>query len=128
MRSSTNRALTPTTTIPRNRGPFGSEQEALEAVVARLAAHLDPEAIYLFGSRARGDARPDCDFDLLVVTRTADGEAGYDYDRVYEPLAGLGVGCDVIPCPKHEFERERDLPTSLCYVAYRTGRKLYERG
>ena len=112
---------------PTNRGDFDSEQAALQAVVGRLVDRLDPEAIYLFGSRARGDARADSDFDLLVVMRSDQGDAAYDFDRAYEPLLGLGVGCDVIPCPKDEFERERELPTSLCHKVYHTGRMLYER-
>ncbi len=114
--------------LPRpNIGQFASEDEALAAVVARLVAGLDPQAIYLFGSRAAGAARADSDFDLLVVTRGEDGDTAADYDRAYAPLLGLGVGCDVIPCPVPEFEAERDLPTSLCYAASRHGRKLYER-
>ena len=40
----------------------------LEAVTAALAGvHPRPGRVLLFGSRARGDARPDSDFDLLVV-------------------------------------------------------------
>ncbi len=32
---------------------------------------IDPDAkVILFGSRARGDARPDSDWDILVVTQT----------------------------------------------------------
>ena len=104
-----------------------SEQTALDTVVARLVEGLDPEAIFLFGSRARGTARADSDFDLLVVTRSEDGEAAYDHDRAYAPLLGSGIGCDVVPCPKHDFDAEKQLPTSLCYEAYRHGRKLHER-
>ncbi|HZF34751.1 MAG TPA: nucleotidyltransferase domain-containing protein [Candidatus Angelobacter sp.] len=110
-----------------NCGTFGNEEAALAVVVTRLVETLDPEAIYLFGSRASGIARPDSDFDLLVVTRTEDGDAAFDYDRVYSPLLGLGVGCDVVPCPKHEFDAEKERPTSLCYVVHQRGRKLYER-
>jgi len=110
-----------------NSGPFASEEDALTAVVGRLVEGLDPEAIYLFGSRASGTARPDSDFDLLVVTRTEDGDAAFDYDRAYAPLLGLGVGCDVVPCPKHEFDAEKERPTSLCHMAHHRGRKLYER-
>jgi predicted nucleotidyltransferase len=40
----------------------------LEAVTAALAAvQPRPGRVLLFGSRARGDARPDSDLDLLVV-------------------------------------------------------------
>ncbi len=40
----------------------------LEAVKAALAGvQPRPGRVLLFGSRARGDARPDSDFDLVVV-------------------------------------------------------------
>jgi predicted nucleotidyltransferase len=119
--------IKPSPGVRPNTGPFASEEGALTAVVGRLVESLDPAAIYLFGSRARGDARADSDFDLLVVTRDQDGDAAFDYDRAYAPLLGLGVGCDVVPCPEYQFEAEKERPTSLCHVAFRQGRKLYER-
>jgi uncharacterized protein len=39
----------------------------LERVVRRLVEAFDPVAIYLFGSRARGEASPDSDYDLMLV-------------------------------------------------------------
>jgi hypothetical protein len=35
--------------------------------VRRLVEAYHPERIYLFGSKARGDAGPDSDFDLMVI-------------------------------------------------------------
>ncbi|MEK6630818.1 MAG: nucleotidyltransferase domain-containing protein [Acidobacteriota bacterium] len=63
----------------------------LQPVVDHLRAQLGTRllAIVLFGSRARGDARPDSDIDLLVV---ADGLARDPISRLTElrrPLAGL---------------------------------------
>jgi predicted nucleotidyltransferase len=110
----------------RNRGSYETEEAALEVVVARLIEGLHPEAIYLFGSRARGDNRPESDFDLLVVMPTEAGEAGRDYARAHAPLAGLGIGCDVVPCLRTDFERAKDRPASLCHEVSREGRKLYE--
>jgi hypothetical protein len=37
-----------------NVGPFGTEERALATLVDRLVEAFDPEAVYLFGSRARG--------------------------------------------------------------------------
>jgi len=63
----------------------------LQPVVDHLRAQLGARlrAIVLFGSRARGDARPDSDIDLLVV---ADGLARDPISRITElrrPLTGL---------------------------------------
>ena len=38
----------------------------LQAAVAPLAAQYGVERMYLFGSRARGDHRPDSDYDFLI--------------------------------------------------------------
>jgi uncharacterized protein len=110
-----------------NRGPFASEDQALGEVVSRLVRALDPQEIWLFGSRAEGRSAPDSDFDLLIVTKIEDGEAGFDIDVVYAPIKGLGVGCDVIPCRADEFDEERSDPTSLCWLVTHTGKKLYDR-
>ncbi len=40
---------------------------ALAEIVRRLVDTYRPIAIYLFGSRARGDNRPSSDYDLLLV-------------------------------------------------------------
>lgn len=110
-----------------NYGGHPTAEQALDEVVHRLVKALDPVAIYLFGSRARGDARPDSDFDLMVVTRPEDGEAGYDYGRAYAPLVGRGIACDVLPVPAPDFDEDKDDPTSLCFQAAHCGRKVYER-
>lgn len=110
-----------------NYGGHATAEQALDEVVGRLVGALDPVAIYLFGSRARGTARPDSDFDLMVITRPEDGEAGYDYDRAYAPLIGRGIACDVLPVPEPDFLEDKDDPTSLCFEAAHHGKMLYER-
>jgi predicted nucleotidyltransferase len=111
-----------------NRGPFSSEDEALDEMVKRLVRDLDPAAIWLFGSRALGSHRPASDFDLLLVTKDEDGDdAGGDYERAYAPICGLGVGCDVVPCSERDFARARLDQSSFAHHIAQTGRVIYER-
>jgi uncharacterized protein len=58
----------------------------LHGVVRRLVEAFDPIAIYLFGSRARGDASEDSDYDLMLVlpddpSRTPSRRALWDTAR-----------------------------------------------
>jgi uncharacterized protein len=112
-------------TIRPNTGRYATEQEALDAVVARLVEALDPQAIWLFGSRARGDHRPDSDFDLLVVAKPGQ-PWGEDYRKVYLAASGVGVGKDVIPCSAEDFVIAQLLPTTLVSQVLAHGRKLFE--
>jgi len=47
-------------------GP-GLDDPAIQAVLQRLAEASEVERLVLFGSRARGEARPHSDLDLLVI-------------------------------------------------------------
>jgi uncharacterized protein len=69
------------------------EDARLAEAVKRLVEGLHPHAIILFGSRARGTNRTESDYDLLVIS-----DRLLDYDQVYQPVAGRGLHCDVVPC------------------------------
>jgi len=44
-----------------------ASQSEIQALADKIAREFHPEKIILFGSHARGDARPDSDVDLLVI-------------------------------------------------------------
>jgi hypothetical protein len=111
-----------------NHGIFSDEEAALAALVRRLREAVDPKEIWLFGSRARGEARPDSDFDLLVVAKRGGLFGSDDYEVVDAPLNGSGVGCDVVPCSAEDFEDGAALPTSFVSRVIGEGRKLYDAG
>jgi len=48
---------------------FANEEILLHQMVEAIVREVAPETIILYGSRARGDAQPDSDVDLLVVER-----------------------------------------------------------
>jgi len=109
----------------RNLGPFRSEAAALSFLTGRLVTALRPEAVLLFGSRAGGRARHDSDFDLLVVLPDA-AASPPDHFVAYAPIAGSGLGVDVVPCRLADYLAERDQPGTVAFAAHQ-GRTLYVR-
>ncbi|MBQ3627041.1 MAG: nucleotidyltransferase domain-containing protein, partial [Synergistaceae bacterium] len=43
-----------------------AELEELKKIVAPIAEKRGVDKVYLFGSRARGDNRPDSDYDFII--------------------------------------------------------------
>lgn len=101
------------------------DRALLTEMVRRLVAELQPERIYLFGSRARGDARPDSDYDLLIVVPASD-LLPHRRDLVaFRALCGVGAAKDVIVLTHDEFEARRPVPSSLPSTVLREGKLLY---
>ncbi len=110
---------------PANYGCWGTEAGALQAVIDRLVAGCHPRAIYLFGSRAEGRARPDSDFDLVVVCD--DSVPPAEEAAVYSAMVGLGIGCDVIACTESEFAAVLADPSNSWRDTWSRARKVHER-
>lgn len=110
--------------------PVPVTEELLQHVVQAILGEVDPEMIILFGSHARGDARPDSDLDLLVVEAGAFGkDRSRDQEsmRLYDALGGLGVPKDILVATTAEVEYWRDSLNHVLARALREGKVLYER-
>ena len=99
-------------------------EELLDEVVRRVLAVGSPHKIVLFGSRARGDARPDSDLDLLILE---DSELpGYARSpRYYLALTGLFPAKDIVVFTPEEVQEWSDVPNAFVTAALREGRVLY---
>lgn len=106
-------------------GPFRDEASAIAFMRDRLVAELKPKSIWLFGSRARGTARPDSDFDLLVVLPDGLREDCYSHEAVARPLVACGLGCDVVPTSWSVFAREKNEAGTFVHAIATGGREIY---
>ena len=108
------------------RAVIESRDDTVSEVVRRLVEHYKPERIYLFGSAARGDARPDSDLDFLVVLPdSAPRESLFD-GSVYERLWNIPFAVDVVPLRRRTFEERSHWLMSLPAIALREGTLRYE--
>jgi len=97
----------------------------INEAVRRIVRRFRPEKIVLFGSRARGDARPDSDADLLVVMKFR-GSRRRKASEIDLALAGIGMPKDIVIVTPGEFERHREVVGTVVYPAVREGRVLYD--
>ncbi len=105
--------------------PFRVSDPTLAELLRRLVPAYRPERVYLFGSRARGEAGPDSDYDLLLVVPD-DASADRRRSRLaYEVLRGTGVAADVLVCTRSWFDRREGLKASLPGTVLREGRLLH---
>jgi predicted nucleotidyltransferase len=66
-----------------------AETKVLEQIKGVIAQHAPEATAILFGSRARGDARPDSDWDVLLLL-DKERITHDDRTRVADPLYDLG--------------------------------------
>ena len=97
----------------------------LAEAVRRLVAGLRPERIYLFGSRARGDAIWDSDYDLMVIVAESEQPSYRRAQEGYGLLWGIGIPIDLLIWTKAEFDRQVPVMASLPATIMREGRLLY---
>ena len=100
--------------------------EKLPEAIAYLVKGFDPLRIIVFGSHARGEARPDSDLDLLVVVPHL-GDKRETAVGMTKALRGLRAAIDVVPTDPDEIARRGETPGDVLRSALREGKAVYER-
>lgn len=107
-----------------------NEENLLRQMVDVIVRERSPEAIILFGSRARGDARADSDVDLLVIEKepfSPQRSRRKGVARLQMALRELPLSKDILLYSRDEFERWRNSLNHLAGRASREGRLLHGR-
>lgn len=95
----------------------------IESIVATYA----PRRIILFGSQARGDARPDSDLDLLVEVDDDVSPETLHWRKRWEARRDYDGSVDVIPYRAARMRDRADVPGTLAHEAALDGVIVYER-
>jgi uncharacterized protein len=103
------------------------DTETFSEIVRRIRTVAAPKKIVLFGSRARGDHRPQSDIDLLVIE-----DSPLPRHRraipLYAALADLSLDVDteIVVYTPTEVEEWRGAGAAFVTTALREGMVLYE--
>jgi predicted nucleotidyltransferase len=101
-------------------------KQAIEVIVQRVVSGFDPDRIILFGSQARGDARPDSDVDILVVLPSCENRKAATVS-IMKTLADLPVAKDIFVTTPEELNTRGRLASTVLYPAVHEGKVLYAR-
>lgn len=91
-------------------------------VIRRIVEVLEPVQVWLFGSRARGDARADSDWDLMAVLPDDASDEDLDLTSVWRRLRDLRLQrVELFTITRSDFETWRHSPGTLAEIVASTG-------
>jgi predicted nucleotidyltransferase len=106
--------------------PEFSDEQLLRTATARIVDRFSPDRLLLFGSRARGEARRDSDYDLLLIAES-------DVPRwkrpvpVYIAISDLEIPAEIFWWTEEEIEEWCDVKTHYIHNAMKEGIVLHEK-
>ena len=92
-------------------------------MVSAIVASVHPDAVILFGSRARGDATPNSDIDLAIVAPDGTQRRRLAM-RAYESIAAIqarSVAVDLVVLTPQIIAAERRLAGSVAQAVVQEG-------
>ncbi len=99
-----------------------------DGVMDRILEVLQPEEVWLFGSRARETHRPDSDWDLMAVLPDSASDDRLDLGTLWPRLRDLRrLRVDVFPIRRRDFDHDRRIFGELAEAVAREGRLVHGR-
>jgi uncharacterized protein len=104
------------------------QRDVLGKIVQEIIRVAQPDRVILFGSRARGTAESESDYDFLVVVSDVSDERDISR-RIYRALLDqkTGVAVDALVVTSKKLIQHAASPYYIYRQALREGQTLYER-
>ena len=99
--------------------PFG--------LLQNIITHIGPRRVILFGSRAKGSAHAESDYDLLIIVDDDTPPDQVDWTVMGEVRRGISGAVDLVPIRESTFERRAGIIGSLPWIAATEGIVVYDR-
>ena len=94
-----------------------------DGVMDRILEVLQPEEVWLFGSRARETHSPDSDWDVMAVLPDSASDDRLDLGTLWPRLRDLRrLRVDVFPIRRRDFDQDRRIFGELAEAVAREGR------
>jgi uncharacterized protein len=95
-------------------------------MIARIVEVLHPLQIWLFGSRARGEARADSDWDMMAILPDDAPEQDLELSSVWGRLRDLRLqGLELFTMTRSEFDEWNSALGTLAEIVASTGVVVY---
>ncbi len=106
-----------------------TQSRLIAQFVSTIVDEVDPLRIILFGSRSRGEARPDSDYDLLVLEESfcSEQEKHEEIARLWHAMTNFPVHVDVLLYSLEDVAYWQDSINHVLARALREGTVIYER-
>ena len=104
--------------------------ELLKEMTNMIVNEVNPRKVVLFGSHARGTARPDSDLDFLVVEDgpfNAQHSRRAEMARLWKLLGDYFIAKDFLIYSPEEIAKWEGVETHVVHHAMKEGKVLYER-
>lgn len=103
---------------------FYSTEPRLSGLVELCKNEMDASEVWLFGSRSRGDHRPDSDWDILAVVPD-DAPDGVDSPiSAFRLRRKSGVPADLLTVRRSDFLSSLNTVNTISYAVMREGVRL----
>ena len=103
---------------------YPSNDPQLNAIVKKLVDHFHPTKVFLFGSRARGTADSNSDYDIYLVVKDSKKSQFERMDEANFVLWGREVPVDVFIYTEDEFAQASTVMSSISHTVATEGLEL----